>query len=458
MGKYFGTDGVRGKANEYLTAELAYRIGLAASDVLAKNISRKPKILVGKDTRISGDMLEFAIVSGVCAAGGDVSVLRGAVPAPAVAFLVKECGYDAGMMISASHNQAFDNGIKIFNSLGLKISDALEEKIERAIDGYADIELKTGESIGTVKRDDLLIDAYIGHISQINDNRGGLRPRVAIDCANGAASLTAERIFGNANISFELMNDRPDGLNINRNCGSTHLEQLMESMKTGKYDIGFAFDGDADRCLAVDEAGNAIDGDRIICVLADAMKQECRLKNNSVAVTKLSNLGLHKFCDGRGIKVEQTDVGDRYVVERMLEKGISIGGEQSGHIIFSEYATTGDGQMTAVLILNILKKQMESGKKASEIFGIMKNYPQVSLNVKVGSDRKKEIMASRPVMEAAEKIKALLGGNGRVVLRPSGTEPLIRIMAEGESLDAITAYAKEIEGVILDELKKDMGD
>jgi len=451
MGKYFGTDGVRGTANKEneLTATLAYKIGLAASDVLSKNIDNKngkPKIIIGKDTRISGDMFEAAISAGLCAGGCD-AVLAGIVPTPAIAYLAKERGFDAGIMISASHNHAYDNGIKIFNSQGFKLSDELEEKIEYAIDNYKDIELKTGEFIGTVKTDRKIIDKYINHVSEINkiiDTKNKIK--ILIDCANGSASVTAEKIFGGEKVSYSIINADPDGLNINNKCGSTHLDGLIKRMKMGGYDIGFAFDGDADRCLAIDENGELIDGDKIICILAEELKKDGRLRNNSVAVTKLSNMGLHKFCESRGISVEQTEVGDRFVLECMLEKDISIGGEQSGHIIVTDYATTGDGQITAVLILDILRK---SGKKASEIFDVMKSYPQVLLSVKVPNDKKKEIMSDETVLKSVEGVQSLLNGNGRVILRPSGTEPVIRIMIEGENHDTITGYAEEIEKVIL---------
>ena len=453
MGKYFGTDGVRGTANKDLTVVLAYKIGLSASDVLIKNISknnRKPKIIIGKDTRISGDMFESAIAAGICAGGCDV-ILCGVVPTPAVAFLVNTCGFDAGIMISASHNPAFDNGIKIFNSQGYKLSDELEEKIERAIDNYKEIELKTGESIGIVTRDFELVEKYINHVSGVNKIIDARRKiRVLIDCANGSASATAEKIFDGEKVSYSIINSNPDGLNINKNCGSTHIDDLQKRMKMGEFDIGFAFDGDADRCLAVDETGELIDGDKMMCVLADDMKKNGKLKNNSLVVTKLSNIGLHKFCEHNGINVEQTDVGDRFVLERMLEKDMRIGGEQSGHIIVSDFATTGDGQITAVLVLDILRKS--GSQKASEIFGVMRSYPQVSINVKVANDRKKEIMSDKQVLESVEKIKDLLKDNGRVLLRPSGTEPLIRIMIEGENQDIITGYAKEIESVILGKL------
>jgi len=464
MGKYFGTDGVRGAANEDLTADLAYKIGLSTSNVLINNINiyKKPKIIIGRDTRISGSMFESAIAAGICAGGCDAA-LCGMVPTPAIAYLVRKYRFDAGVMISASHNQAFDNGVKIFNSHGYKLSDELEEKIEYLIDNIQEAELKTGGAIGEVTKDHKLIEAYINHVSAavklplLYESTAGASPRptkglhILIDCANGSASETAGKIFDGEKVSYSIINSDPNGLNINDECGSTHLDGLIKRMKMGEFDIGFAFDGDADRCLAVDETGEIIDGDKIICALAENMMKENKLKKHTVAVTKLSNMGLHKFCESRKINVEQTDVGDRFVLERMLEKDISIGGEQSGHIIVSDYATTGDGQITAVLILDILRKYAD--KKASEIFGAMKQYPQVMINVKVGAnDKKEKIMSDEIVLAEVEKIKDLLSGNGRILLRPSGTEPLVRIMTEGEDLDVITDYAREIEKVILERL------
>jgi phosphoglucosamine mutase len=458
---------VRGTANKDLTVELAYKIGLSASDILNKanknsektpaaaaapSLQKRARILIGKDTRISGDMFEAAIAAGICAGGCDV-ILCGVVPTPAVAFLVRDCKFDAGVMISASHNQAYDNGIKIFGAQGYKIPDELEEKIENAIDNYENTELKSGGFIGRITRDEKIIDKYIDHISDVNriiDARQNVK--VLIDCANGSASATAERIFDAEKVSYSIINSSPNGININDNCGSTHLDGLISRVKMGGYDIGFAFDGDADRCLAIDETGGLIDGDKIICILAADMKKNGRLKNNSVAVNKLSNMGLHKFCENAGITVEQTDVGDRYVLERMLEKDINIGGEQSGHIIIPDYATTGDGQLTAVLILGILRKLKSGGKTASEIFGEMQSFPQVAINVKVANDRKKEIMADKNVLDAVKKTEDLLEGSGRVILRASGTEPLVRIMIEGEDQEVIAGYAQGIERVILERL------
>jgi phosphoglucosamine mutase len=436
MGKYFGTDGVRGTANKDLDVFLAYRIGLAAADALVRYTHKKAKIIIGKDTRISGDMFESAISAGICAAGCDV-VLAGVVPTPAVAYLVKECGFDAGVMISASHNHAFDNGIKIFNSEGFKLSDELEDKIEAAIDRHENIELKTGGFIGTIARENKLINKYSKHVAAISGVKNN--KKILIDCANGSASETAAGIFENA----DIINNEPDGLNINKECGSTHLANLIERVKSGGYDLGLAFDGDADRCLAVDETGALICGDKIICILAEYLKKD------AVAVTKLANMGLHEFCGTRNISVEETDVGDRFVLERMLEKDIKLGGEQSGHIIALDYAATGDGQIAAVLILEILNKY---DKKASEIFNAMRVYPQVALNVRAENGFKQKIMQDEQLIETVRKIQAILNGTGRVLLRASGTEPLIRIMIEGEDIDKITGYAKVIEYDICERL------
>jgi phosphoglucosamine mutase len=440
MGKYFGTDGVRGVANKDLDVVLAYKIGLATADALVSD-NKKAKIIIGKDTRISGDMFESAISAGICAAGCNV-MLAGVVPTPAIAYLVKEYGFDAGVMISASHNPAFDNGIKIFNSQGFKLSDELEETIENKIDNHEDIELKTDEFIGIVERDDKLTEKYISHILNISNIKNAKNTKkVLIDCANGSASHTAGKIFAGA----DIINCAPDGLNINKNCGSTYLDNLSARVKSGGYDIGFAFDGDADRCLAIDEMGELICGDKIICILAKYLKKD------AIAVTKLSNMGLHKFCKTHNITVEETDVGDRFVLERMFESGITLGGEQSGGIIALDYLSTCDGQITAVLMLEVLNRY---NKKASEIFGEMRVYPQVALNVKAENGQKQEIMQDEQVIKSVKDTENMLNGKGRVLLRPSGTEPLIRIMIEGEDLEVITGYAKKIEKVILGKLER----
>ena len=446
MGKLFGTDGIRGIANKELTVNLAFNTGLALSEIMSENASgAKPKVLISKDTRISGDMFESAIAAGLCAGGVDV-ILCGVAPTPAVSYLVKEFNFDAGVMISASHNPSEYNGIKIFNRNGFKLSDELEEKIEYAIENNRYIKLATGKNIGVVDRDYNLINEYIEHVSGIKaeDATGDLK--ILIDCANGSASVTASKIF----TQCDIINAAPDGLNINNRCGSMNLDLLVEKVVEGKYDIGIAFDGDADRCLAVDENGDIIDGDMILCAIADAMKEAGTLKNDTLVVTKLSNLGLHKFCERRNYNVSQTDVGDRFVLERMVENNYNLGGEQSGHIIVLDYAGTGDGQLTAVLMLNLLCKKNE---KASKVFGVMKKYPQISLNVKISQDKdkagmKEKILSDCDVINAEKAVREKLNNNGRIILRASGTEPLIRIMIEGKSEDIIAEYAKEIEGVI----------
>ena len=451
MGKLFGTDGIRGIANKELTVNLAFNTGLALSGIMSENTGvAKPKVLISKDTRISGDMFESAIAAGLCAGGVDV-ILCGVAPTPAVSYLVKEFNFDAGVMISASHNPSEYNGIKIFNRTGFKLSDELEEKIEYGIEHNNNIKLAIGENIGIVDRDYNLINKYIEHISSIkaNDTLGGLK--ILIDCANGSASATASKIF----TQCDIINASPDGLNINNKCGSMNMDLLVERVVAGNYDIGIAFDGDADRCLAVDENGEIIDGDMILCAIADEMKASGSLKGDTLVVTKLSNLGLHKFCEKRNYNVSQTDVGDRFVLERMVENNFNLGGEQSGHIIVLDYAGTGDGQLTATLILNLLRKNSE---RASKVFGKMKKYPQIALNVKIPQDKdktgmKEKILADCDVINAEKAVREKLNNNGRIILRASGTEPLIRIMIEGESEAIIAEYAKEIEDVILRKLE-----
>jgi len=448
VGKLFGTDGIRGIANKDLNVHLAYNVGLAVSEIMTENTGDgKPKILIAKDTRISGDMFESAMAAGLCAGGVDV-ILCGIAPTPAVSYLVKECNFDAGIMISASHNPSEYNGIKIFNREGFKLSDELEEKIEFEIENNHKIKLATGEHIGVIRKDDGLIDKYIEHVKSINKNRSETGLKVLIDCANGSAAVTAAKIFAQCDIIY----DSPDGLNINKNCGSVHMDSLISEVIGGKYDIGIAFDGDADRCLVVDENGEIIDGDMILCVLADEMKENGTLKGDTVVVTKLSNLGLHKFCENRGYNVEQTDVGDRFILERMLQKDFNLGGEQSGHIVLLDYAGTGDGQITATLILNLLSKKKE---KASKVLGIMKKFPQIAVNVNIPQDKadlKKKILEDPDLLNAEEVARSKLKDNGRIIIRPSGTEPLIRIMVEGENHEIITECAKEIESVILKKL------
>ena len=379
MGRLFGTDGVRGVANSELTCELAMNIGRAAAMVLLDNedTSEKPTILIGKDTRISSDMLEGALTAGLCSVGENV-VHLGTVPTPAVAYLVKKYNANAGIMISASHNPHEFNGIKIFNSDGYKLLDALEDKIEALINGECEkFAVPVGRNLGSVRTAPEAIDEYIDHIAgSIEGSLEGIK--VAVDCSNGSASATARRLFTKLGADFTIINDTPDGININEKCGSTHIEGLSDFVKAHNMDCGVAYDGDADRCLAVDENGELVDGDFLIAICAKALKDIGKLSNNTVVGTVMTNMGFTKFCEKNDINFISTSVGDRYVLENMLENNYNIGGEQSGHIIFLDYGTTGDGQLTSVQLLSIIKK---SGKTLSQLAGIMKRYPQVLINV-----------------------------------------------------------------------------
>lgn len=429
MGKLFGTDGIRGVVNAGLDAPLAYQVGLAAAAVLRqeKNGGR-PVVTIGKDTRISSDLLEGALVAGLCSAGADVLHL-GVFPTPAVAFATVDKAADAGVVISASHNPFEHNGIKIFNGKGFKLSDVLENRIEDIILNHEEVPLMTHGDLGRVT----YLDAnererYLDHlVSTIDSDLAGLR--IAVDCANGASSATAPYLFARfPQLQCDVFCAEPDGVNINNGCGSTHLEALREKMRTGKYDLGLAFDGDADRFLAVDEQGKPIDGDQIMAICGSDLMARGELPGNAVVATVMSNLGFRLFTQEHGMKLEITDVGDRNVLERMVEKGYTLGGEQSGHTIFLQFATTGDGQLSALQLLQVLKK---SGKKASELAAMCKVYPQVLINVPVADKAAKEkIMASPALADAVARTEEALAGKGRVLVRPSGTESLVRVMVE----------------------------
>lgn len=435
--KYFGTDGIRGVANKELTPDLAYRAGFAAASVLTKNLSHRCKIFIGRDTRISGNMLECALAAGICAAGADVYFL-GVLPTPAVAYLTVKHKADAGVVISASHNPFEHNGIKIFGGNGYKLSDAVEEEIESVIDNMPN-ELKTDGDIGiTVDFKEEGASEYAKHIvSCVKGDLSGIK--AIIDCSNGAASGTAELIFKALGVEYHLVHCKPDGVNINENCGSTHIENLSAKVVEGGYDIGIAFDGDADRCLMVDDRGNIIDGDLIMGTLAGYMKKKGTLKGGVVA-TIMSNLGLHTYLKNHGIDILTTKVGDRYVLEEMVKKGYNIGGEQSGHMILSDYATTGDGELTAVKFLEMLK---DTGRKASDITGEIEIYPQIMINVPVPNDRKKTIADREEVKKIAEEIKSVFGDKGRVLIRPSGTEAKVRVMVEGDDIEEVKMFAQK---------------
>lgn len=449
MGKLFGTDGIRGIAGEELTAELAFRLGLAVAKVLTEAEQKKSKVIIGKDTRLSGDMFEAAITAGLCAMGSDV-YLVGVVPTPAIAFLVRDIGADAGIMISASHNPSEYNGIKVFGAEGYKLSDALEEKVEALILGDGELTPGCGAGIGRVLSGKGLIDKYEEHVASVFGGKDNIRVRrVLFDLSNGSASTTAKYIFNQTNFPgfvCEFIAYDPDGININRNCGSTEMNALCRYVTDGGYDIGIAFDGDADRCLMCDENGRIIDGDRIISALASDMKREGTLAANTAVVTKLTNLGFHQLMKAEGIDVAVTDVGDRYVLEEMLRLGAGIGGEQSGHVILLDYATTGDGQITAAKGLELLAKHPD--QTASALFGRMKRLPQVSVNVAVPTPKKAMVMESEAVVAKKKEIEGILGESGRILLRPSGTEALIRIMLEGNDVSELEGYANELKQVI----------
>lgn len=441
MGRLFGTDGIRGIANKDLTCELATHLGRAAAKVLTNKSNRHPRVLIGKDTRLSSDMLETAMAAGLCSIGASVVTL-GVVPTPAVAYLVEKYKADAGVMISASHNSFEYNGIKIFSGDGYKLPDDLEEKIEDIILGKEDIshEFPTEDGIGTVSHVDNAVRDYIDHVkNSVHFSLDGLK--IAIDTANGSASVTAETLFTELGAEVHMLHDKPDGINVNRDCGSTHMESLIEYVKTHDVDAGVAFDGDADRCLMVDEKGNFVDGDFIMAICALDMKSRGKLAGNAVVGTIMTNLGFQRFCEENGMKFEATKVGDRYVLERMREQGYNLGGEQSGHITFLDYMPTGDAQLCAVQLLGIMAK---TGLKLSELAAVMKKYPQVLVNVKASQQVKDFLPENRPVQELIAECEAQLGSRGRVLVRPSGTEPLIRVMLEGEDLDEITGMAQRI--------------
>lgn len=449
MGRLFGTDGVRGVANVDLTNELAMKIGSAAATVLLKEAkSAKPTVLIGKDTRASGDMLEAALTAGLCSVGCNVLSI-GVVPTPAVAYLVGKYECEAGIMISASHNPCEYNGIKIFQKSGYKLDDAIEDEIEKIILGEEEHPaLKTGGDVGNRLYSKTAVRDYIDHVVSTTDVRfDGMS--IALDCANGSASVCAKEIFTALGAKCLMLSDTPDGVNINDNCGSTHPEELMKFVKDAGLDLGLAFDGDADRMLAVDENGELVDGDKVIAICANKMKSEGKLKKDTAVVTVMSNMGFFRFCDENGINCAKTAVGDRYVLERMLKDGYNIGGEQSGHVIFLDFATTGDGELSGVQLIETVVK---SGKKLSELAKIMKVYPQVLINVRVSPEGKLKYNNDEYIIAATQKAEMELMGDGRVLVRVSGTEPLVRVMLEGKDLEHITRLGNEIAEVVKERL------
>ncbi len=440
MGRLFGTDGARGIAITELTCETAMNIGRAAALVLTKTTNKKPKILIGKDTRISGDVLEAALVAGICSVGADAHIL-GVVPTPAVAMLVKKYEADAGVMISASHNPVEFNGIKLFSGDGFKLPDAIEKEIEDLVlDNPSDICLSSGTLIGRVVHEKNAEWDYVRYIMKtIDGDFRGLK--VAIDCANGASSSCAEKLFKGMGANCVFVNNTPDGTNINKDCGSLYMDKLCKTVVDNKCNLGLAFDGDADRCIACDEQGNIIDGDKLLAIFSKYMKAQGKLNHNACVVTVMTNLGFFKFAKESGVIVATTGVGDRYVLEEMQRGGYNLGGEQSGHIIFLDDANTGDGELTGAKLLEIMAK---TKAKASDLAGLMHSYPQILINVEISADKKGLWEQDVDVMRTIDLYKSKLGDEGRILIRESGTEPLVRVMIEGKSTGLITDYATNI--------------
>ncbi len=442
MGRLFGTDGIRGVVGETLTAELAYRVGQAITIVLTKQKGSAPTITIGKDTRISSDMLESALMAGICSMGGSVMPF-GTIPTPAVAFLTVQEEADAGIVISASHNPFEHNGIKIFSSQGYKLSDEMEAAVEDIVLSEEPLQVMTHEKIGMRLHGMRQMKAdYIDHLlSTVDCDMRGLR--VLVDCANGAASATAPDLFCRLPLHADFIFDKPDGVNINNGCGSTHMETLCQGVVEGKYELGIAFDGDADRCLLVDEKGNIIDGDKVLAVCGRAMRHKGSLNGDAIVATVMSNLGLHEFCRKGDYNLVCTDVGDRHVLEKMIECGYMIGGEQSGHTIFREFATTGDGELTA---LQFIQAYCEAGVPASELVACCAQYPQELINVPVSAvgGAKQRIMDDERLWEQVRRQEEALQGEGRILVRPSGTEALIRVMVEAKTVETAHNVAQTL--------------
>ena len=444
MRKYFGTDGIRRIANTELTPEFALKVAKAGACVLSKHSEHTPTILIGRDTRLSGCLLESAMTAGFLSYGANVKIL-GVMPTPAVAYLTRKLNADAGVVISASHNTFEFNGIKYFSNKGTKIPDNIEEEIERVLDSGKIDELKAEhKKIGVYEIDNSLEEEYINFFKSIFKdklNKKNTRKfKVAIDTANGATYKVAEKVFNVLGIEHTIINNNPNGININENCGSTHLENLKEFVLNNKYDLGIAYDGDGDRCLAIDENGKILDGDCILAIISDKMKRDGKLKNNTLVATVMSNLGLNKYCLEQGMNIKQTKVGDRYVLEEMLANDYNLGGEQSGHIIFLDYNPTGDGILTSLMLIDTI---LEKNLSTSECANLITIYPQILVNVKVKQEKKSEYKKDKVITEAIEELEKM-DEIGRVLIRPSGTEPLVRIMLEGKDKDFITKKANEL--------------
>lgn len=449
--KYFGTDGIRRIANLELTPDLVFRVAKAGAYVLTKHTNHVPTILIGRDTRISGTLIESAMTAGFLSYGANVKLL-GVMPTPAVAYLTKKLKADASVVISASHNTFEFNGVKYFSNQGMKIPDQIEEEIEEIIDSEKlSTLMAVGDKIGIAEEASGYVNEYIGFFKDIFGTK--LKEsdlKVAIDTANGATYQVAEKIFSELGIDFEIINHEPDGVNINQNCGSTCLENISNYVKEKGFDLGIAYDGDGDRCLAVDENGEVMDGDIIMAILADYLKSQNKLNQNSMVVTVMSNLGLTKYGEKNGVHMVTTKVGDRYVLEEMLKSGYNLGGEQSGHVILLDYNPTGDGILTSLMLIGaILEKKM----KASEMRKIVTIYPQVLINAKVSSQKKQDYETDSEIKQKIEELEKEFSGNGRVLIRPSGTEPKVRVMIEGENQEYITKRAQELADLIEKKLK-----
>ena len=451
--KYFGTDGIRRIANTELTPELVYKVAKAGAYVLAKHSNHAPTILIGRDTRISGTLIESAMTAGFLSYGANVKLI-GIIPTPGVAYLTKKLKADASVVISASHNTYDFNGIKYFSNKGMKIPDSLEEEIEEVLDSGKIEELTApSNKIGVSEVREDLLDEYLYFFRKnFEDKFENLNKEnfvVAIDTANGATSVIADKVYTALGIKHYIINNTPNGLNINADCGSTHLDMLKKFVVANKCNMGIAYDGDGDRCLCIDENGNEIDGDIIMAILAKHLKEQGKLKDNTLVATVMSNLGLKKFCENNKIKFMQTKVGDRYVLEEMLKEGYNLGGEQSGHIIFLDYNPTGDGILTSLMLVSCI---LEQQSKLSKLAEIIKIYPQVLINAKVTNEKKYDFDKDEVIKKEIEKLEKEFSGNGRVLIRASGTEPLVRVMIEGENQEYITEKAKDLANLIEERL------
>ena len=454
MRKYFGTDGIRRIANTELSPDLVYKVAKAGAYVLSKHTDKAPTILIGRDTRLSGTLIESAMVSGFLSYGANVKLL-GVMPTPAVAYLTRKLQADASVVISASHNTFEFNGIKYFSNKGMKIPDELEEEIEETMESGKLEELtavKDKIGVSEVRTD--LLDEYIYFFRKnFDDNIEKYnRPefKVAIDTANGATYKVAELIFKLLGINHVIINNNPNGININENCGSTHLDSLKQYVIKNKMSLGIAYDGDGDRCLAVDENGEEIDGDKILAIISKYLKAKGKLSKDTIVATVMSNLGLNKYADTNNLKLIQTKVGDRYVLEEMLKNGYNLGGEQSGHVILLDYNPTGDGILTSLMLIQAI---LESGKKSSELGNLVQKYPQVLINAKVDSNKKYDYEKNPEIKTAIENLEKEFSGNGRVLIRPSGTEPLVRVMIEGKNTKIIEEKARKLANLIEEKCK-----